>query len=104
MSTATFVKDRFAIIITAAGTLIATFAWQSAIDSLFKGPCGTEDAGALCHLRKLGPFFFAIILTLLSIFLTFMMARVSEKIALQKAEAQQRREQDFLHQQRLIFT
>jgi hypothetical protein len=55
-------------------------------------------------LRKLGPFFFAIILTLLSIFLTFMMARVSEKIALQKAEAQQRREQDFLHQQRLIFT
>lgn len=87
MSNANFLKDRFAIIITGSVTLLATFAWQSALDGLFKGPCGAKNAGILCHFHRLGPFVFAILLTLLSVGVTILFSKISEKVALQKREA-----------------
>ena len=73
------VIDKFAALITAAFGLIAALAWNDAIKALFKGPCGTEGAGALCSLSNGGPWVYAIIVTILAVLATIWIAKAAEK-------------------------
>lgn len=74
------VVEKFAALITAAFGLIAALAWNDAIKALFKGPCGTEGAGALCTLSSGGPWIYAIIVTILAVIATVWIVKVSEKV------------------------
>jgi hypothetical protein len=71
--------EKFTLLITGAFGLIAALAWNDAIKALFKGPCGTEGAGALCQLSAGGPWVYAIIVTLLAVIATIWIAKVSER-------------------------
>lgn len=73
------VVEKFAALITAAFGLIAALAWNDAIKALFKGPCGTEGAGALCSLSAGGPWVYAIAVTILAVIATIWIAKVAEK-------------------------
>ena len=59
--------------------LVAALAWNDAIKSLFKGPCGSEGAGALCALSSGGPWVYAIIVTMLAVIATIWIGKVSQK-------------------------
>lgn len=72
------VVDKFAALVTAAFGLVAALAWNDAIKALFKGPCGTEGAGALCSLSAGGPWAYAIIVTILAVIATLWIAKISE--------------------------
>ena len=73
------VIEKLAALVTAAFGLVAALAWNDAIKALFKGPCGTEGAGALCTLSSGGPWVYAIIVTVIAVFVTIWIANVAEK-------------------------
>jgi hypothetical protein len=73
------VKEKLAALITAAFGLVAALAWNDAIKALFKGPCGSEGAGALCALSSGGPWLYAVIVTIIAVFATIWIAKVAEK-------------------------
>jgi len=72
------VIEKLAALITAAFGLIAALAWNDAIKALFKGPCGTEGAGALCQLSSGGPWVYAIFVTIIAVFATIWIAKAAE--------------------------
>ena len=71
--------EKMAALITTAFGLVAALAWNDAIKALFKGPCGSEEAGVLCTLSSGGPWAYAIIVTVLAVIATIWIAKVSEK-------------------------
>jgi len=71
--------EKFAALITAAFGLIAALAWNDAIKALFKGPCESEGAGALCSLSTGGPWVYAVIVTILAVSATLWIAKAGEK-------------------------
>ncbi|RME31942.1 hypothetical protein D6789_01105 [Candidatus Woesearchaeota archaeon] len=73
------VVEKLAALITAAFGLVAALAWNDAIKSLFKGPCGAEGAGALCALSAGGPWLYAIFVTILAVIATIWIGKVAEK-------------------------
>jgi hypothetical protein len=73
------VVEKLAALVTAAFGLVAALAWNDAIKALFKGPCGTEGAGALCQLSSGGPWVYAILVTIIAVFATIWIGRVSER-------------------------
>ena len=73
------VVEKLAALVTAAFGLVAALAWNDAIKALFKGPCGTEGAGALCSLSSGGPWVYAIIVTIIAVFATIWIGKVAEK-------------------------
>lgn len=73
------VVDKLAALITAAFGLVAALAWNDAIKALFKGPCETQGAGALCSLSSGGPWVYAIIVTILAVIATIWIGKVAEK-------------------------
>lgn len=73
------VIEKFAALITAAFGLVAALAWNDAIKALFVGPCGSENAGALCSLAGGGPWLYAMVVTLVAVFATLWIGKVSEK-------------------------
>jgi hypothetical protein len=72
------VAEKIAALLTAAFGLVAALAWNDAIKALFKGPCSTEGAGALCSLSAGGPWAYAIIITIIAVFATIWIAKVAE--------------------------
>jgi hypothetical protein len=75
------VIDKLAALITAAFGLVAALAWNDVIKGLFKGPCGTEGAGALCSLSSGGPLMYAIVVTILAVFATIWIGQAAERAA-----------------------
>ena len=73
------VVEKLAALITAAFGLVAALAWNDAIKALFSGPCGAEGAGILCQLSTGGPWVYAIIVTVIAVFMTIWIGKVSEK-------------------------
>ncbi len=71
------VIEKLAALVTAAFGLVAALAWNDAIKALFVGPCGTEEAGALCMLSSGGPWVYAIIITIIAVFATIWIGRIS---------------------------
>jgi hypothetical protein len=71
--------EKLAALVTAAFGLVAALAWNDAIKALFIGPCGSETAGALCALSSSGPWAYAVIVTILAVFVTVWIARVAER-------------------------
>jgi len=75
----TKITERFASLITAAFGLIAALAWNDAIKALFKGPCKSDGAGALCALSSGGPWVYAVIVTILAVIATIWIAKIADK-------------------------
>ena len=73
------VMEKLSALIVAAFGLVAALAWNDAIKALFKGPCGTEGAGALCTLSAGGPWVYAIVVTIIAVFATIWISKVTEK-------------------------
>ena len=73
------VTEKIAALITAAFGLVAALAWNDAIKALFKGPCGSEGAGALCSLSSGGPWVYAIIVTIMAVIATIWIGKVASK-------------------------
>ena len=73
------VIEKIAALMIAAFGLIAALAWNDAIKALFKGPCGTEGAGALCALSSGGPWVYAIIVTIIAVFAAIWIGKVEAK-------------------------
>lgn len=73
------VREKLVALITAAFGLVAALAWNDAIRSLFVGPCGSEGAGALCMLSSGGPWIYAILVTIIAVFVTIQIAKFAEK-------------------------
>lgn len=74
------VVEKLAALITAAFGLIAALAWNDAIKSLFVGPCGSENAGALCSLSSGGPWAYAVIVTIVAVWATIKIGKLQEKV------------------------
>lgn len=74
------VAEKLTTLVTAAFGLVAALAWNDAIKSLFKGPCGTEGAGALCALSSGGPWVYAVIVTIMAVIATIWIGKVAEKV------------------------
>ena len=75
------VVEKMAALITSAFGLVAALAWNDAIRSLFKGPCGTEGAGSLCSLSSRGPWAYAVVVTVLAVIATIWIGKIAEKSA-----------------------
>lgn len=73
------VIDKISALMVAAFGLVAALAWNDAIRALFIGPCGTENAGALCALSAGGPWVYAIAVTVLAVIATIWIGKVAEK-------------------------
>ncbi len=73
------VVEKMAALITASFGLIAALAWNDAIRSLFKGPCGTPGAGPLCSLSSGGPWIYAVLVTVLAVAATIWIGKIAEK-------------------------
>jgi hypothetical protein len=73
------VIEKLAALVTAAFGLVAALAWNDAIRALFVGPCGSENAGALCSLSGGGPWFYAVLVTILAVVMTIWIGKVSDK-------------------------
>ncbi|RME53691.1 hypothetical protein D6783_01100 [Candidatus Woesearchaeota archaeon] len=73
------VIEKLAALVTAAFGLVAALAWNDAIKALFKGPCNTEGAGALCMLSSGGPWLYAILVTILAVIATIWIGKIAEK-------------------------
>ena len=71
------VVEKLVALITAAFGLVAALAWNDAIKSLFVGPCGTEEAGALCAISSSGPWAYAVIVTILAVFITIWIGKIA---------------------------
>ncbi|MBR9700943.1 hypothetical protein GOV11_03700 [Candidatus Woesearchaeota archaeon] len=70
------IKEKLVALVTAAFGLVAALAWNDAIKALFKGPCGTEGAGALCTLASGGPWVYAIVVTIIAVAVTMWIAKL----------------------------
>jgi tetrahydromethanopterin S-methyltransferase subunit E len=73
------VIEKLAALITAAFGLVAALAWNEAIKALFVGPCGAENAGALCSLSAGGPWVYAVIITIIAVFAAIWIGKVEDK-------------------------
>ncbi len=73
------VLEKLIGLITAAFGLVAALAWNDAIKALFKGPCGSEGAGALCSLSAGGPWVYAIIVTIIAVFVIIRLGKLQEQ-------------------------
>ena len=73
------IAEKLAALITAAFGLVAALAWNDAIKALFKGPCGTEGAGALCAASAGGPWVYAIIVTVIAVIAALWIGKVVNK-------------------------
>lgn len=71
------VLEKVAALVTAAFGLVAALAWNDAIKALFKGPCETEGAGALCSLAAGGPWVYAVIVTIIAVLATIWIGKVA---------------------------
>jgi hypothetical protein len=71
------VIEKLSALITAAFGLVAALAWNDAIKALFKGPCSSEGAGALCSLSSGGPWIYAIFVTIIAVIMTIWIGKVS---------------------------
>ncbi|MBN2142101.1 hypothetical protein JW711_02105 [Candidatus Woesearchaeota archaeon] len=71
--------EKLAALVTAAFGLVAALAWNDAIKALFVGPCGAENAGALCALSSGGPWVYAILVTILAVVATICIGKAAEK-------------------------
>jgi len=71
------IKEQLAALITAAFGLVAALAWNDAIKALFIGPCGTENAGALCALSNGGPWLYAVVVTIIAVFATIWIGKIN---------------------------
>ena len=80
------VIEKIAALVVAAFGLVAALAWNDAIKALFKGPCGTEGAGALCALSSGGPWGYAIIVTIIAVLVTIWVGKAAAKAAGKKEE------------------
>jgi hypothetical protein len=69
------VMEKLTALITAAFGLVAALAWNDAIKALFVGPCGAENAGALCALSGGGPWLYAIFVTIIAVAVTVWIAK-----------------------------
>jgi hypothetical protein len=72
------VLEKLIALITAAFGLVAALAWNDAIKAMFKGPCGVEDAGVLCSLSAGGPWVYAILVTLIAVFVIIRLGKLQE--------------------------
>ncbi len=73
------VIEKVSALMIAAFGLVAALAWNDAIRALFVGPCGAENAGALCKLSGGGPWVYAIIVTIIAVIATIWIAKAAEK-------------------------
>ncbi len=73
------VIEKIAILITGAFGLVAALAWNDAIKALFVGPCGSENAGALCALSVGGPWAYAGVITIVAVISTIWIGKAVEK-------------------------
>jgi len=80
------VIEKLAALITAAFGLVAALAWNDAIRALFIGPCGTENAGALCTLSSGGPWVYAIIITIVAVIAAIGIGKIADKAAPNKVK------------------
>lgn len=85
------VIEKLAALVTAAFGLVAALAWNEAIKALFVGPCGAENAGALCSLSSGGPWAYAIIVTILAVVATIWIGKTSARA--QKVELSKRKKE-----------
>ena len=79
------VLEKVIALVTAAFGLVAALAWNDAIKALFKGPCGAEDAGVLCAVSAGGPWVYAVIVTIIAVWVTIRLGKLHEK-AIKKEE------------------
>ena len=73
------VIEKLFALITAAFGLVAALAWNDAIKALFIGPCGIEDAGALCMFSAGGPWVYAIFVTIIAVIAAIWIGKVAAK-------------------------
>lgn len=73
------VIEKLAALITAAFGLVAALAWNEAIKALFIGPCGAENAGALCNLSAGGPWVYALVVTIIAVIAAVWIGKVESK-------------------------
>lgn len=83
------VIEKLTTLITAAFGLVAALAWNDAIKALFVGPCGTENAGAFCSISSTGPWVYAIIVTIIAVFVTIRVGRIAAN-ATKKSELKEK--------------
>lgn len=67
------VIDKIAALMTAAFGLIAALAWNEAISSLFK------EGGALYFLAAIGPWAYAIFVTIIAVIATIWIGKIAQK-------------------------
>jgi len=67
------VVEKVAALITAAFGLVAALAWNDVIKSLF------AEGGALYFMAVYGPWAYAIIVTIIAVFVTIWIGRVAAK-------------------------
>ena len=75
------VIEKVSALVIASFGLVAALAWNDAIKALFVGPCGTENAGALCMLSAGGPWVYAIFVTILAVLATIWVGKAAQKHA-----------------------
>ncbi|MDD3263486.1 MAG: DUF5654 family protein [Candidatus Nanoarchaeia archaeon] len=73
--------EKISALVTAAFGLVAALAWNDAIKALFVGPCGAENAGALCALSSGGPWFYAVFVTILAVLASIWVGKATSKIS-----------------------
>ncbi len=79
------VIEKISALMIAAFGLVAALAWNDAIRALFVGPCGVEDAGALCAVAAGGPWVYAIIITIIAVAATIWIGKVVDRANKKKA-------------------
>lgn len=67
------VIEKLAALLTAAFGLVAALAWNDAIKGLFK------EGAPLYFLAGYGPWIYAILVTILAVFITIYLGKLSEK-------------------------
>ena len=78
--------EKMASLITAAFGLVAALAWNDAIKALFVGPCGSDNAGALCSLSSGGPWVYALVVTVIAVIATIWIGKVTAEAETIKKE------------------
>jgi len=73
------ILEKLSALIIAAFGLVAALAWNDAIRALFTGPCGAENAGALCRLSAGGPWAYAVVVTIIAVIVTIWISKAAEK-------------------------
>ncbi len=73
------IVEKLAALITAAFGLVAALAWNNAIQALFVGPCGAQNAGLLCALSGGGPWVYALVVTVIAVLATIWIGKAAER-------------------------